>query len=151
LVNAVIPYGINTSTTLQLLIERGTTISIPVQLDSAPADPIMLAGGIYDDPQDGTAPFPIGSTHPAHVGDQITIYCVGLGAVSPSVADGSTPTSLTIGGQPASISFAGLSSSLPGLYQVIAVVPQGVPTGTAVPVVLTVGGQTSPAITISIQ
>jgi uncharacterized protein (TIGR03437 family) len=58
---------------------------------------------------------------------------------------------LMIGGQSATISFAGLTPQFAGLYQVNAVVPSGTQTGASVPVTLTIDGQTSPPITIAIQ
>jgi len=42
------------------------------------------------------------------------------------------------------VTFSGLTPGDPGLYQVNAVVPSGIVTGDAVPVVISVAGQTSP-------
>ena len=77
-------------------------------------------------------------------GDVATIYCTGLGTVSPTVPEGvaasttvlsrtTTPVTVTIGGKNAVVNFAGLAPGFVGLYQVNAVVPAGV-TGDAVPV-----------------
>jgi len=57
---------------------------------------------------------------------------------------------VTIGGQPAPVSFSGLTPGYPGLYQINAVVPSGV-SGDAVPVVVSVTGQTSPPVTMAVQ
>jgi uncharacterized protein (TIGR03437 family) len=38
-----------------------------------------------------------------------------------------------------------------GLYQINAVVPSGIVTGDAVPVVLSIAGQTSPPVTMAVQ
>ena len=84
------------------------------------------------------------------------IYCAGLGAVSPKVAEGVAPPGepplsttdnqvpVTIGGKPATVSFSGLTPGDPGLYQINAVVPPGIAPGDAVPLVISVAGQTSP-------
>jgi len=101
---------------------------------------------------------------PATAGDTVVIYCTGLGAVTPAVALGlaatgptSTvaPVSVMIGGQVASdVIYAGLTPGFPGLYQVNAVVPAGVATGDAVPVVISVAGKTSPispAVTMAVR
>ncbi len=88
---------------------------------------------------------------PAMVGETVLIYCTGLGAVSPSVADGvaasgssqtmAAPT-LTIGGVAvSSIPYSGLAPGFVGLYQINAVVPK-VPSGNQ-PVIITVNGTQS--------
>jgi len=48
--------------------------------------------------------------------------------------------------------YAGLTPGFPGLYQINVQVPAGVSTGNAVPVVITISGQTSPdGVTIAVQ
>ena len=102
------------------------------------------------------------SGHPLHAGDVATIYCTGLGALSPAVPEGvaasttvlsrtTSPVTVTIGGQNATVAFAGLAPGFVGLYQVNAVVPPGLTAGDAVPVTLATSGQTSPAVTISVR
>jgi uncharacterized protein (TIGR03437 family) len=167
--NALIPYEVSVDTSLQLLVRRGNTYSVPVQIDMASTQPAVFSlsgapgspGVISVYPSNGK-PYLAGPNTPAHVGDTIVVYCSGLGAVNPGVTDGaaapgqplsSTLTSpqLTIGGQSAPVSFAGLTPGFAGLYQVNAVVPSGVPSGAAVPVTLNIEGQTSPLTTIAIQ
>jgi uncharacterized protein (TIGR03437 family) len=58
---------------------------------------------------------------------------------------------LEIGGLPATVSFAGLTPGLTGLYQVNAGVPENVTPGDAVPVILTVGGVKSNQVTMSVR
>jgi uncharacterized protein (TIGR03437 family) len=92
------------------------------------------------------------------------IYCNALGAVSPVLATGSpapadgpvsqtvNPVTMTIGGISEAALFAGLAPGFPDLYQVNAVVPAGVHLGNSVSVVLTVAGQSSPAVvTMAVQ
>jgi adhesin/invasin len=100
---------------------------------------------------------------PAVVGETIVIYCTGLGAVTPAVKEGSpAPTTpplsttvyqvtVTIGGQAAQVAFSGLTPGYAGLYQINAVVPAGITTGDAVPVVLSVAGQDSPPVTMAVR
>ncbi len=86
-------------------------------------------------------------------------YGLGFGAVTPAVADGGLPGGLSqvsgaqvqIGSQTAVPVFAGLTSQYPGLYQVNVVIPAGTGTGSAVPVTVTIGGQSSLPITVAIQ
>ncbi len=74
--------------------------------------------------------------HPAHAGEILEIYGLGLGVTRPMVpageaspsmppAEAQTTPELTIGGRTASITFAGLIPGLAGVYQVNAVVPSG--------------------------
>jgi uncharacterized protein (TIGR03437 family) len=58
---------------------------------------------------------------------------------------------VTIGGVPATPSFAGLAPGWVGLYQVNVQVPANAPTGDAVPVTLSVGGAVSNQVTIAVQ
>jgi trimeric autotransporter adhesin len=100
------------------------------------------------------------SGNPAKAGDTIMAYLTGAGAVSNQPADGaaagSNPTSdvsstvtATIGGQPATVSFAGLAPNFVGLWQVNLVVPSGVTQGD-LPLTVTVGGETSNAANVSV-
>jgi len=168
-VNALIPYEVSVDTSLQLLIQRGSTLSSPVQINMAQAQPAVFSttgvpgspGLIQVYPSAGGAPYFSSSTAPAHPGDTIVLYCTGLGPVNPAVADGAPPgqqlsntvakPQLSVGGQSASIAFAGLTPGFVGLYQVNAVLPAGVKTGAGVPVTLAVSGQTSPTVTLNIQ
>ena len=60
------------------------------------------------------------------------------------------PVAVTIGGLDANASSATLIPGVPGVYQVTATVPSGV-SGDTLPVVVTVAGQTSPPVTMSVQ
>lgn len=61
-----------------------------------------------------------------------------------------TPT-VTIGGVPARVTFSGLAPFFVGYYQVNVQVPSNAPVGSAVPVVLTIGGASSNTVTLAIQ
>jgi uncharacterized protein (TIGR03437 family) len=78
--------------------------------------------------------------NPAQIGETIQVYLTGLGDVVPAVPDGaagpSSPLSLTtntisaaVGGQNATVTFAGLAPGFAGLYQVNLVVPSGLTAG----------------------
>jgi uncharacterized protein (TIGR03437 family) len=86
-----------------------------------------------------------GPDHPAHVGEALTIYAIGLGATSPAVATGAlapsaeplarvTPTPDVVFGAGlfatnVAPAFAGLTPGAAGLYQVNVIVPDGTPKG----------------------
>ena len=165
--NVQVPYGVPVNTQYQLTVQHGNTLSVPQSLVVAQAQP-----GIFTVNQQGTGQGSIVKSDgvtlaqpgtPASIGEMIVIYCTGLGAVTPAVKEGSpAPTTpplsttvnqvtVTIGGTTAQVAFSGLTPGYAGLYQVNAVVPSGISTGDAVPVVLSVAGQTSPAVTIAVR
>ncbi len=83
---------------------------------------------------------PGATTTPVLPGETVVLYGNGFGATTPGTPNGqiistplplATPPTLTIGGLPATITFAGLSGT--GLYQINAIVP-AVPTNGAIPV-----------------
>jgi uncharacterized protein (TIGR03437 family) len=109
-----------------------------------------------------TAPLPGFSAHPATAGDTITLYATGLGTVNPAPVDGANSSdtmrlttsmpAVQIGGAAAQVSFSGLSPQFVGIYQLNVVVPGGIATGSAVPVVVqTVDGSNSNPVTIALQ
>jgi uncharacterized protein (TIGR03437 family) len=170
-VNAVVPYDINVNTAQQIVIERGLTYSQPVAVNIAPAQPAIFRDGSTAPNQgiiivvrgqgSSQTQFEAKPGTPAQVGDVIVLYCAGLGSVNPAIPDGSaagTPVpatsngvQLTIGNQTASTLFSGLAPGFVGLYQVNAVVPTGVPSGDAVPVTISVAGQTSAPVVMAIH
>jgi uncharacterized protein (TIGR03437 family) len=93
----------------------------------------------------------------------LQIFCTGLGAVtnqpqtgfpapaSPPLAETRTTPAVTVGGVSANVLFSGLAPGFVGEYQVNALVPATVLAGTAVPVVVSIGGATSNTVTIAVQ
>jgi uncharacterized protein (TIGR03437 family) len=165
-INAQVPFGLPVNTRLQLVVTHGNTISVPSDLSVAAAQPAVFAinqqgtgqGAIVN----GVTNVLADSGHPLHAGDVATIYCTGLGTVSPAVPEGVAASktvlsrtvnsvTVTIGGKTAAVAFAGLAPGFVGLYQVNAAVPAGLTAGDSVPVVLSTSGQTSPAVTISVR
>ena len=165
--NVQVPYTVPVNTQYQLTVQHGNTLSVPQSLVVAQAQP-----GIFTVNQQGTGQGSIVKSDqvtlaqpgtPAGIGEVIVIYCTGLGAVTPAVKEGSpapttpplsttvNPVTVTIGGQSAPVAFAGLTPGYAGLYQVNVVVSTGITTGDAVPVVLNVAGQTSPAVTMAVK
>ncbi len=101
-------------------------------------------------------------SEPAAVGGYVSIYCTGLGATQPPVASGQPgpsdspalvtfPVTVTIGGQPATLIFAGMAPGFVGVYQVNAQIPDGITRGDAVPLVLSQGGFRSNVATIAVR
>jgi uncharacterized protein (TIGR03437 family) len=105
---------------------------------------------------------------PAKVGDTITIYANGLGAVTPAVNDGwnscdksicapdlsnltlrrtTVRPKITIGGVTVPdnmIEYSGLTPQFAGLYQINVTIPSGVQASNSVPIVIQMGNTSSP-------
>jgi uncharacterized protein (TIGR03437 family) len=96
---------------------------------------------------------------PVAPGQETVLYLTGAGAVSPGVADGNAPaagtpiaslpspthaTTITVNGVPVqTIEFEGITVGLVSVVQVNFTVPSGLPTGTPLPVVVTISGAAS--------
>jgi uncharacterized protein (TIGR03437 family) len=174
-INIQIPYDVlpanTTSGTVNVTVSRTTAGSS----QPAPLQITALAPGIFQsnghaiaiNNSDGTLAAPVNSipgltTHPAAAGDAIIIYATGLGAVTPSVANGAnsqdqlrttvvTPTVL-VGGVPAQVLFSGLTPQFTGVNQINIVIPTGVTPGDSVPLQIQEGSTTTPnQVTIAIR
>ena len=100
------------------------------------------------------------SSHRAAPGEIIRLYATGLGAVQPPVESGAAPEGLstavgtvtvTIGGRPAGVVFAGLAPNFAGVYQINASVPDGVPAGDAAVVISVDGTPSTGQATLAVQ
>ena len=167
-VNAIIPYGIQVNAAQQMVISRGSSLSVARGLTMAAASPGIFSTGGSGKGQGHIYVAHAGAqtladaAHPAQAGDIIVIYCTGLGEVSPAVVAG-TPApsdhltytvnrvSVTIGGVAAEVQFAGLPAGFAGLYQVNAKVPQGITPGAAVVVSMAEAGQVSAPVTMAVK
>ena len=168
-VDAIVPFDLPPNAIDQVIVTRGTTISLPEPVAVTPARPGMFAanaqgtgpGVVVGYYADGSAAL-VDVAHPVHAGDVIVVYATGMGDVDPRVLTGAaapvTPssntlatTTATVGGVPATVYFSGALATFSGVYQVnIAILP-GVTPGDSVPVVLSQGGITSPPVTIPVR
>ena len=163
-VGAVVPYAI-TGTDVQVTVtyqgQTSNPVTVPVAV-SAPGVFTQDSSGVRQAlavNQDGSAN---GSSHPAPAGSFITLYATGEGRTSPPGVDGKPataplpepilPVTVTIGGQSASVQYAGGAPGIvAGVMQLNVEVPSTAPGGTAVPVVIMTGGNTSNTVTLAIQ
>jgi uncharacterized protein (TIGR03437 family) len=165
-INAMLPYDIPVNRPYQVIVQRGTSTTIPETITLAAAGP-----AVFTRDQTGIGPGlvfdarfrSIDATNPAAAGDAIVIYTTGLGDVTPAIPAGapapldalsptSSPATVTIGGVDApQVLFAGLAPGFIGLYQVNVVVPAGVAPGDAVPIIITVADRPGPAVTLAVK
>ncbi len=138
---------------------KGTRPNSPVSAtfsNTVSAAVNRFAPGVYVALQGATGR-PV-SAEPARSGDVLVVYAAGLGPVTVPVATGrlapldvlsytvETPI-VTIDGKRAELLFSGLTPGTAGVYQINLRVPADVRAGGA-PLVITVGGQSSPAVTL---
>jgi uncharacterized protein (TIGR03437 family) len=157
LLKVIVPYEIAGQTTT---LVRVVSSSVPSQVVTLPV--AVTNPGIFTQTTTGTGQVLAqnadetlnSATNPAARGSALTFYVTGEGQTVPpgmdgsiaSTAGGKTPpapaqkVSVTIGGQPAVVTYAGGAPGFPaGLMQVNVVIPSGAPVGTPAAVVITVG------------
>jgi uncharacterized protein (TIGR03437 family) len=168
-VNAVVPYNLPTDVRHQLVVQENNSISVPQSVIVGVARP-----GVFTVNSSGTGQGEIFTVDaagnqiladqnaPAAAGDVLVIYCAGLGAVNPPLIAGAAaplgsltttvaPLTATIGGLPAVVMFSGLTPGSSGLYQVNAVVPSGLAASDTTPLQLSISGQYSAIVTLSVR
>lgn len=157
---AFVPPG-TTEATVTVVVERPFLPSDRVPIRVAPVSPGIFALGnlaVAVNASDGTLAQPNGSvpglsTHGARRGTAIILYANGLGEVDKPISSGSLgseaiintkikPTVL-IGGVEAPVLFSGLAPQFVGVNQVNVLIPDGAPTGDAIPIQIRVNGITT--------
>jgi uncharacterized protein (TIGR03437 family) len=165
-VNAQVPFNLPVNSQQQLVVRYNDTLSVPMPVSVSATQPAIFTQD-YSGAGQGAITHAnsillADSKNPVHAGDVIQIYCTGLGPVSPAVPEGTaasltvlsqtvTPVTVTVGGQTATVTFAGLAPGSIGEYQVNVQIPSGVTPGDSVPVILTEGSQVSQPVTISVR
>jgi len=156
-IDAVVPYAVGGQNTTSVRIEYLGAFSTAVNVAVLPAQPgiftLNSAGQAAVLNQDSSVN---SVANPAAGGDAIMIYSTGEGATLSAGADGllataaspgQPPAAVTvqIGGQPATVSYAGNAPGLvAGAVQINAIVPKTVTPGSAVALAVSVGGASSP-------
>jgi uncharacterized protein (TIGR03437 family) len=160
---AIVPFALAGSTTAQMQVSYNGQ---PAKVQTFNVS--TSAPGLFSADATGRGPGAIlnadyslnGASNPAAPGSIVVLYGTGGGQTNPPSTDGAitaqamslvSDVSVTVGGQPAQVLYAGnAGGEVAGVVQVNIQLPAGV-TGT-VPVVLTVGGVSSSAsVTVSIQ
>ncbi len=166
-VGAVVPYGISGSPA-QVFVQYFGQSSAPFNVSVASQIP-----GIFTLNGSGTGQAAAinnadgsinGGAHPAKIGSYIQLYLTGAGLTTPAT-DGLLnanppngpvpvlPVSVTIGGKPATVQFAGGAPGAPaGVIQVNAQIPAGITASNTAAVTVQVGQSSSqPGITVAVS
>lgn len=170
-INAQLPFDLAPNSRPQAVVRtrlEGTgpqSVTLPETLVIVPAKP-----GIFSVSQDGKGQGAVldgqgrfvDAKAPATTADVVAVYATGLGITQPAVPSGQPSpadklalvtniVTATVGGQPASVQFAGLAPGFVGLYQVNVQIPAGVTPGPVVPLVLVQNGVPSNKVTIAVR
>jgi uncharacterized protein (TIGR03437 family) len=153
---ATVPYSVAGAQKTTMVITSNGVSSTPVSLNVTDAVPAIFTadasgkgqGAVLN--QDYTVN---GASNAALVGSVVALYGTGGGTLTtdalPRLA---LPVTATVGGLPATVYYAGIAPGLvQGAMQINLLIPTGVSSGPAVPVVVKVGDKESPPVTIAVQ
>ena len=160
-INAVMPSSVTAGlATLRLTYQNTRSNAITIQIaDSAPGLFAVAGGAGPGSIQNyvSATSLPINSlVTPTAPGQIVEIWGTGLGPVTfpdnvaPTPGNVSTPVTVTIGGQAATVLYSGRSPCCAGVDQINAYVPANAPLGCWVPVSVNAGGAVSNVTTMAI-
>jgi len=166
-VAAVVPFDVTGANLATIQVRYNGQTQAPFNLPVKASSP-----GIFSSDQSGAGQAAAlnqdtsvnSAQNPARHGSVVVLYATGDGQTNPGGVNGlqvqvsgvlphpMLPVSVTIGGIPATVQYAGAApAQVAGLMQLNVVIPNGVVAGNAVPVVLTVGsGRSQSGITIAV-
>jgi uncharacterized protein (TIGR03437 family) len=167
IVAAIVPYGLNGSSSAQVVV------SYQGHQSSLPALPVAVtAPGIFTSNASGTGQAAVmnedgtvnSPSNPAPIGSIITFFETGEGQTTPSGVDGQLANNtnllpapiqsvvVTIGDLPAVVDYAGAAPfEVAGVMQCNVQIPSGVSPSGSVPMQVNIGGVISPIVTISVS
>ena len=160
-INAIAPFELQPGTNVNLQVWNSGIPSATIPLTVAATAPALFtrdgtgAGLVAMFNQDGTV------NAPAPAGSIVTLFGTGGGVVAGGVdgrlafgaANLSAAVQVTIGGLNAQVAYAGAAPDLVnGVFQLNVQMPQGLQSGSTVPVVVSIGGVSSPkGVTIAVR
>jgi uncharacterized protein (TIGR03437 family) len=140
-INAQLPVNLPLNRPQAVIVANGSAYTLPDNINITAVSPGVAAypsGDVIAQHADFSL---VNAASPAHPGEVLIMYLVGMGATNPSTATGQQTTGplepavvqpiVMVGSQQAVVSFAGLTPGGIGLYQINFQVPAGVPAGSA--------------------
>jgi uncharacterized protein (TIGR03437 family) len=166
--SAVVPYALYGRASTRIQVEYQGVRSNTVEYNLAASAPGLFAANATGQGQGAILNQDYsynGPGRPAAKGSVVMLYGTGGGQLTPPVLDGSVgpatlplpapilPVTAQIGGRPAQVLYAGPAPGFTtGLLQINVRVPEETPSSAAVPVVITVGGNSSqPGLVMAVQ
>jgi uncharacterized protein (TIGR03437 family) len=160
LIDAQIPFELTPNRQYAAIASVNGALTLPETIDVVPMQPgvaVNTDGSAIA--QHATDYSLVNSSSPAKPGEGVIIYLAGMGPTNPAVGSGmptplqqvpaTTQPVVTVGGQNASIGYAGLTPTGIGLYQINFTVPMGLSPGSQ-NLVVTQGGVTGNTTTLPV-
>jgi uncharacterized protein (TIGR03437 family) len=163
-INGQLPFDLDPGREYQVEMTRGEQRTTPVPILVAAARP-----GVFTVNQSGAGPAlvfkadgsPVTSANPARSGEIVVVYAAGLGRTVPNALAGApapnalnpteNPVTVTVGGKPAVVHYAGLVASFTGLYQINLQLPEDSEPSDSAVLSVAVAGQVSNTSFIAIR
>jgi uncharacterized protein (TIGR03437 family) len=134
-INAQIPFELDPTKQYQVVVNANGALTAPQTIQLGDATPALAAfadGSLIAQHWDDNSL--VSATNPATPGEYLVMYLVGMGATDHPVASGAatplsplsrvtSPPTVTLGGNPVPVLFAGLTPLSVGLYQIDIQVP----------------------------
>ena len=142
----------NTSTVTNVALATASPEFLYWVQNASGQDPVIAVDAVHGDYIGPSGLVPGLTLRPARAGDILTIYGIGFGPTESGPVPGSIPSaadsvtgsySVTIGGTPIPASYAGVTPTIAGLYQVNVTIPSGIAPGNQ-SIVLNVNGASTP-------
>jgi uncharacterized protein (TIGR03437 family) len=147
-ISAIVPYAANTAVVQIQVVNNGAASNVATNLSGQTAPGVLTQsqnGYGYGDVEHGDGSL-VTPANPARIGETVAVYLTGLGAVYPTIPDGSagpaSPPSQTTStitayldststsnSVQATVGYAGLAPELPALYQLNLTIPSGATAG----------------------
>lgn len=141
-ISAIVPYEVSTAVAAVQVITDGNasnTVTLFTNLTSVGVFSMTQNGLGYGAVEHANGSL-VTPSNPAQIGETVSVYLTGLGAVSPTIPDGAagpvgtlsqTTNTITadINNVTATVAYSGLAPQLAGLYQVNLTIPSGLTNG----------------------
>lgn len=155
-IDAVIPNDIDVNTSYQLVVKRGQLVSLPEQLAVVTTQPAIFTqdgsgrgiGQVFTT-TGGSDLSLVGPSNPLEPGDRMAVRCTGLGKFDAEGRKLANAATISVGGRV--IDVAEVREEKPGVFLLTATVPTGLRKGDDTPMTIQVGGNTSPAVLVSVR
>jgi uncharacterized protein (TIGR03437 family) len=150
-----VPADLATGREYSIVLMANGAYSIPDTISLAPVQPGISTDSNGVAAAQGADSVPISEAAPAHPGDTITVFVEGMGGAASPFDSGTLATgldtvqiqpSVTIAGESAQVTYAGLAPGLIGLYRIDLQIPADVSPGDLSIVVTQNGVASNPAI-----
>ena len=163
-INFQVPFEARPGTTAQVIVQRDTTQTAPEAVRVEEFAPAVFLNAATKDPI--ATRFPDNSVitagNPAKPGDVLIVYLTGVGGLTSVPTTGeATPASplpsaridatVTLGGQPVSVLYSGLSPFFIGLAQLNIQLPATLPPGAKLPLIVRFGAATGQTVQLPVQ